>query len=88
MQFKQTLLILILCPVFAFSQTTYLPQGDKGYVLLERMEILMQNDSILSFSKIKPYSRKNIAQWADDNSQIVNYRLNGSKVDQYNLKVF
>src|SRR5262245_2650176 len=58
MQFKQTLLILILCPAFAFSQTTYLPQGDKQNILLERMEILAQNDSILNFSKTKPYSKK------------------------------
>jgi hypothetical protein len=58
MQFKQTLLILIFCPVFAFSQTTYLPLGDKQNILIERMEILAQNDSILNFSKTKPYSRK------------------------------
>ena len=58
MQFKQTLLILILCPVFAFSQTTYLPQGDKANILLERLEILAQNDSVLNFSKTKPFSRQ------------------------------
>ena len=60
MQFKQTLLILILCPAFAFTQTTYLPQGDKQNILLERMEILAQDDSILNFSKIKPYSRRSV----------------------------
>jgi len=60
MQFKQTLLILILCPVLAFSQTTYLPQGDKANILLERMEILAQKDSVLNFSKTKPFSRKQV----------------------------
>jgi hypothetical protein len=53
MQFKQTLarLLFILFPVFAVSQTTYLPQGDKANIILERLEILGQKDSILNFSK-------------------------------------
>ena len=62
MQFKQTLarLLFILCPVFAVSQTTYLPQGDKANIILERLEILGQKDSVLNFSKTRPFSRKQI----------------------------
>jgi hypothetical protein len=60
MQFKQTLLILVLCPSFAISQTTYIPQGDKQNILLERLEILAQKDSIFNFSKTKPFSRRAI----------------------------
>ncbi|MBS1654696.1 MAG: hypothetical protein JSU05_07625 [Bacteroidetes bacterium] len=60
MQFKKTLvrLLIILLPAAAYSQTTYLPQGDKENVLLERLEIMGQTDSILNFSKIHPFSRK------------------------------
>jgi Capsule assembly protein Wzi len=59
MQFKKTLvrLLLFFCPFISAAQTTYLPQGDKQYVLLERMEIKL-NDSVLNFSKTKPFSRK------------------------------
>ncbi len=88
MQFKETLvrLLLIFCPFVAASQTTFLHQGDKQNILLERMEIRGEFDSLLRFSKTKPFSRKHIAIWADSASQIVNGKLNGSKVDQYNLE--
>ncbi|OQY95908.1 MAG: hypothetical protein B6D37_03900 [Sphingobacteriales bacterium UTBCD1] len=60
MQFKQTLvrLTLILFPAACFSQTTYLSKDDKAYILLERLEIKAQSDSVLNFSKTKPFSRK------------------------------
>ena len=83
MQFKQTLLILILCPVFAFSQTTYLPQGDKQYILMERLEILGQKDSVLNFSKTRPFNRKQFFQ-STFNPADTSWPL--SKVDRYNLK--
>src|SRR5678815_2857857 len=59
MQFKQTLarLIFILFPVFAMSQSTYVPFGSKEYVVIDRLEILGQKDSILNFSKTKPFNR-------------------------------
>src|SRR5829696_8705902 len=45
-------------PVVASSQTTYLPQGARENILLERLEIKAGTDSILNFSKTKPFSRK------------------------------
>lgn len=63
MQFKQTLvrLFFLLIPFAAFSQaTTYLPQDAKENILLERLEIKAQTDSILNFSKLKPFSRKQV----------------------------
>ena len=62
MQFKQTLvrLLFLLFPVAAFSQTTYLPQDARENILLERLEIKGQKDSVLNFSKTKPFSRKQI----------------------------
>ncbi len=60
MQFKQTLvqLVFLLSPFIAVTQTTYLPQGAKENILLERLEIKMGTDSIFNFSKTKPHSRK------------------------------
>lgn len=62
MQFKKTLvrLLFLLVPAIAFSQTTYLPQGASENILLERLEIKAGNDSILNFSKIKPFSRRQV----------------------------
>lgn len=75
MQYKQTLaVLLILCfPVLLFSQpTTYLPQGASENILLERMEIKAGTDSVLNFSKTKPYSRKQVVP------VIENYYMLGS----------
>ena len=64
------------------SQSTYLPFGDKQYILLDRLEIKAQKDSILNFSKIKPYNRKyiiaGVSRFANDKSLSV--------VDAYNLQ--
>lgn len=62
MQFKQTLvrLSVIFLPVTGFTQTTYLPQGDKANILLDRMEIKLKDDSVLNFSKTRPVSGKAI----------------------------
>ncbi|MET0466564.1 MAG: hypothetical protein ABW007_25625 [Chitinophagaceae bacterium] len=59
MQFIKTLvrLLVFLCPFVAAAQSTYLPQGDKQTMLLERLEIKAQSDSVLNFSKIKPFNR-------------------------------
>lgn len=82
MQYKQTLLklFLILTPILSFSQTTYLPQGAKENILLERMEIKAGTDSVLNFSKTKPYSRQ---QFIPRLSRIDSSLL--TKVDAYNL---
>jgi hypothetical protein len=51
---------LFLSPVCLLSQTTYLPQGDKQNILLERLEIKGGTDSILNFSKTRPFSRRSL----------------------------
>jgi hypothetical protein len=62
MQYKETLvrLFFLILPITVFSQTTYFNEDDKANVLLERLEIKAQTDSVLNFSKNKPYSRKQI----------------------------
>jgi hypothetical protein len=73
---------ICLFSITANSQSTYLPFGDKQYVLLDRLEIKAQKDSILNFSKIKPFNRKyviaGVSHFANNNSL--------SKVDAYNLQ--
>ena len=82
MQYKQTLLRLaiLFLPFAAKTQTTYLPQGAKENILIERMEIKAGTDSILNFSKTKPYSRKQFIPHLGRIDSLVTL----SKVDEYN----
>src|SRR5688572_6526945 len=87
MQFKKTLvrLLVFLFPVAVFSQTTYLPQGDKQNILLERLEIKAQSDSVLNFSKTKPFSRQKYVVNGVKSYVEKNGEENLSKTDAYNL---
>ena len=85
MQFKQSLvrLAFILLPISVFSQTTYLPQGDKANILMERLEITNCTDSFFNFSKTKPFSRKHTV------NAVTHYLQQGktlSRVDAYNIQ--
>jgi hypothetical protein len=84
MQFiiKSVVAVLLVAPVATMAQTTFLPLESKEYIILERMEIKSRVDSVLNFSKTKPFSRKQMIQGAlqADSS------LNLTTVDQYNLQ--
>ncbi|MGC4036853.1 MAG: hypothetical protein QM764_12920 [Chitinophagaceae bacterium] len=101
MQYKQTLVrlqyptlfkrffqiaLLFLFPLLSQSQTTFFPQGDKANILLERMEIKAGKDSILNFSKTRPFLRKYAVRGVAD--YINQYGGTLSKADAYNLKSF
>jgi len=86
MQFKQTLvrLALILLPFSVFSQTTYLPPGDKANILMERLEIKSRSDSFFNFSKTRPFSRRHVINAVNHYTQLKGATL--SKVDRYNVQ--
>ena len=87
MQFKETLvrLFLLLTPLTVFSQaTTYLPQGATENVLLDRLEIKAQKDSVLNFSKTKPRSREQVIPVIED---YLRNDSNLSRVDIYNSRI-
>ncbi|TCJ17848.1 hypothetical protein EPD60_06595 [Flaviaesturariibacter flavus] len=71
---------LLLAPVLASSQTTYLPQGAPEQILIERLEVKAQRDSVLNYSTVRPLSRKEFipALLRQDSTQL-------SRVDRYNL---
>lgn len=96
MQFKQitpllrrgsyyfpVLLALFFCNQ-SFSQSTYLPQGDKANILMERLEIKSQNDSFFNFSKVKPFSRRHLVNAA--NHYTAQYGKTMSKTDRWNAE--
>jgi len=84
MQFKQTLLrlLFLMIPFIGSSQTTYIPFGAKENSLIERLEIKFGTDSVLNFSKTKPYSRNQmISRIGRMDSSLF------TKVDEYNLRL-
>lgn len=83
MQYKQTVLrlLVVLLPAVSFSQTTYLTEDAKENILIERLEIKAQTDSVLNFSKTRPFSRRQIIPAINRQDSLVQL----SKVDQYNL---
>ena len=60
MQFIKTTLRLLffIVPLTGTAQSTYFQQGSKENILLERLEIKAQKDTVLNFSFIKPFNRK------------------------------
>ena len=87
MQFiKSAIAVLIfVAPFMPQAQSTYLPQGSKDEILLERLEIKAQGDSVLNFSQIKPFSRKHWVQSLDRLEKDAN-GLRLSSVDRYNIQ--
>ena len=95
MQFKQSyphplkgclfIIATLLISIQSLSQNTYLSQGAKENILIERLEILGQNDSILNFSKAKPWNRLQVVRGALSFKQ--NHpNISLSKTDEYNLQ--
>jgi hypothetical protein len=100
MQFKKTILrlLLILFPATGIAQTTYLPQGDKANILLQRLEIKGLIKPVID-NKVypvpyslmdRPYSRKvttNYVQLVDSayNTNVDEKDTVLSRVDQYNI---
>ena len=77
-------LIVFICPVTAFSQSTYLMQGTKEYHFIDRLEIKQQKNTDLNFSSLKPFNRKAIVEQAQLIDSARTARL--TKVDDYNLQ--
>src|SRR4249920_453822 len=91
MQFKQTVycVLIFILPSLGFSQSTYIPFGSKEYQLIDRLEIKLGKDTILNFSGIKPFSRKQLVTAIESiNSQdSANPEyISLSEVDRFNME--
>ena len=78
--------LLLLAVAGASAQYTYLPAGDKQNILLERLEIKAGTDSVLNFSKTRPFNRKNYVLNGLERYLAQPGRAPLSKVDQYNVE--
>ena len=45
-------------PIFVTAQSTYLPRGDKGYWLADRLELMQPIGREINYSALQPYNRR------------------------------
>ncbi|MGB3006135.1 MAG: hypothetical protein WBC06_06485 [Chitinophagaceae bacterium] len=82
--FNLIVFIIFILSTKAGAQTTYLPQGDKAGILLERLEIKSCSDSFFNFSKTKPFTRKHTVNAVMHYQQ--QFAKSLSRVDAYNIQ--
>ncbi|BAV10306.1 hypothetical protein SAMN05421788_104323 [Filimonas lacunae] len=84
--------ILCACLLLAnicYAQSDNLYLHAKGYQLLDRLDIMLTNDTILGFTTVKPYNRKDITErieYLDSLQQANPHALSLSAIDRYNMK--
>ena len=83
------LILFVLCSVNAVGQADRIPLGNKQYQLLDRLEIKLQNDSVLSFSNTRPFNRRIYTERVEyidslDKAGLISDQL--SNVDRYNIR--
>ena len=79
----------LILSLSAFSQSDRIDLDNKQYQLLDRLDIKLQNDSVCSFSTIKPYSRKlytERVEYIDSLYKQGQFPVTLSPVDQYNIR--
>ena len=80
-----------LLPFCVRAQSDYISLNDNQYAILNRLDIKLRTDSLLSFSTVKPFNRKRITErveWLDSIYKTGNSNLHLSSVDTYNIKNF
>lgn len=90
MQFNQkrpllVVLAMAISSATAFAQSTFLQQGSKDQIILERLEIKAQKDSVLNFSKNRYLTRRYAAGAVGRWEQHVGMQ-SLSKTDAYNIQ--
>ncbi len=85
MQIKQLVVALLILSFIqpVAGQTTYFSQGARENVILERLEIKRGSDTILNFSKNKPFSRRQFVTHLGRLDSLASI----SKVDAYNYRL-
>lgn len=83
------LLALLLFPMCAFSQSSYIMMGTKDYKLLDRLEIKTGNPNLL-YSTVKPFNRRLITKEVENIDSLVwvgdSSTLNLTQIDRYNMQ--
>lgn len=83
------LLVATTMAMTLFAQSDYISLGNKQYQLLDRLDIKLQNDSVLGYTTTKPFHREKItAQIAilDSLDQAGQSPIALSRIDRYNMR--
>ena len=83
-RFIRVILFLLVIIVKAHAQSVYVPLDHDYDAITDRLEILSGQSSGAIFSAVKPYLRKDVAQFADHLANDTTKHF--SKVDQKNLE--
>ena len=75
--------LILLLPFTVFSQSVYLPQGNKHAQFLDRLDIKLSRDPDLNLSTAKPLSRRLATKLAERADTSI---ISLTKVDRYNLQ--
>lgn len=79
-------LLLIAAPLVVRSQSVFLQQGSKENILLERLEIKAQKDTVLNFSFLKPFNRRSWARRVEA-IKADSVHVDGlTAIDRYNME--
>lgn len=79
-------LLCLIVPFLSIAQTTYIPDGNKAYDFLNRLEIKLSKNSDLNFSTVKPFSREAIVRAVENIDSLRKLNPIGlTSVDKYNL---
>ncbi|UAY52499.1 hypothetical protein [Ferruginibacter albus] len=84
------LLIVFVCPIFSFAQSTTLMEGDKSEHFFERLDIKQQRNPSLILYNSRPLTRKLITQQAQNADSLNKLNPNSkeyalSAIDKYDL---
>jgi hypothetical protein len=85
------ILVFFLLPLFASSQSSYIPLGTKDYQMLDRLEIKTGNSNLM-YSTVKPFNRR-LTTWEIEKIDSLVIAGDASTkgltgVDKYNMQRF
>lgn len=85
------LAFFLLISMFAIAQSDNITPNSKEANTLDRLEILLQNDSILNYNAVKPLDRLTVTrriEYLDSLDKINNLPFKLSTVDRYNINQY
>ncbi len=82
------LFILFWGTINGYAQADFITNGSRQYDIIDRLQVLLGNDSVLNFSSVRPLDRRVITErLAHLQSALAAKHIRLSKADQYNLQL-
>ena len=91
LKFMLFLAFFLLISIFGIAQSDNITLNSKEAYTLDRLEVLLQNDSIFNYNAIKPLDRLTVTrriEYLDSLDKMNNLPFKLSKVDRYNINQY